>query len=256
MDPTRQLVISAMLMTLMVLPSPGAVADTCHVTVGTSPNAITSRATCTRTPMAQQPAATSLRARAFKAKPTPCPPGLTVYTRWVKTRAGWASAPKVLCLTGPPKNSTARPPTVTAAMVLAAFRRVSLPRPRAVTQPGRRTLVNFDTIFYVNQGSLTRSVQLLGQRVTLRIRPQQFTWRHGDGTVAATRTPGAAYPAKQITYRYRDAGVTVRTSVDITWGATYRVNSGPWRAVRGTVTTRGPGSALRIVEAVPALYGD
>ncbi len=186
----------------------------------------------------------------------PCPAGRTAYTRWVKTQSTWASAPKVLCLTGPPKNSTARPPTVTAAMVLAAFRRVSLPRPRAVTQPGRRTLVNFDTIFYVNQGSLTRSVQLLGQRVTLRIRPQQFTWRHGDGTVAATRTPGAAYPAKQITYRYRDAGVTVRTSVDITWGATYRVNSGPWRAVRGTVTTRGPGSALRIVEAVPALYGD
>ncbi len=30
--------------------------------------------------------------------------GQTVYTRWVKTRAGWASAPKVLCLTGPPKN--------------------------------------------------------------------------------------------------------------------------------------------------------
>lgn len=240
-------------MILPLLSSGTASADTTSVTPGGDVFNVIER----RTHKTNLTRPAQLRPTRYVPVPrNPCPAGRTAYTRWVKTQSTWASAPKVLCLTGPPKNSTARPPTVTAAMVLAAFRRVSLPRPRAVTQPGRRTLVNFDTIFYVNQGSLTRSVQLLGQRVTLRIRPQQFTWRHGDGTVAATRTPGAAYPAKQITYRYRDAGVTVRTSVDITWGATYRVNSGPWRAVRGTVTTRGPGSALRIVEAVPALYGD
>ena len=140
-------------------------------------------------------------------------------------------------------------------MVLRAFRRIPLPHPLAQSQPSTKTLVNFETIFYVDQGPLTRRVRLLGQRITLAIRPARFVWHHGDGSQAVTDTPGAAYPARDITYRYTRADVTVRHSVTITWTARYRVNNGRWRMVPGTVTTNGPASRLRITEAVPVLSG-
>lgn len=185
----------------------------------------------------------------------PCPAGQTVYTRWVKTRSSWTSSPTVRCVYGPPKAAIKIKPRVTAAMVLRAFRRIPLPHPLAQSQPSTKTLVNFETIFYVDQGPLTRRVRLLGQRITLAIRPARFVWHHGDGSQAVTDTPGAAYPARDITYRYTRADVTVRHSVTITWTARYRVNNGRWRMVPGTVTTNGPASRLRITEAVPVLSG-
>ncbi len=184
-----------------------------------------------------------------------CPAGQTVYTRWVKTRSSWTSSPTVRCVYGPPKAAIKIKPRVTAAMILRAFRRIPLPHPLAQSQPSTKTLVNFETIFYVDQGPLTRRVRLLGQRITLAIRPARFVWHHGDGSQAVTDTPGAAYPARDITYRYTRADVTVRHSVTITWTARYRVNKGRWRMVPGTVTTNGPASRLRITEAVPVLSG-
>lgn len=184
-----------------------------------------------------------------------CPAGQTAYTRWVRTRTTWDSSPTVRCIYGPPKAAIKIKPRVTAAMVLRAFRRIPLPHPLAQSQPSTKTLVNFETIFYVNQGPLTRRVRLLGQRITLAIRPARFVWHHGDGSQAVTDTPGAAYPARDITYRYTRADVTVRHSVTITWTARYRVNNGRWRMVPGTVTTNGPASRLRITEAVPVLSG-
>ena len=191
------------------------------------------------------------KVRYLKRHRAPCPAGLTAYTRWVKTRTTWTSAPKVVCLSGPPTDSR---PAITGAMVLRALRTVRLPHPTPSIQPARRTLVNLDTIFSAPQAPLTRTVTLLGQRVTLRIRPTRWVWEYGDGHSATTTTGGAAYPNKTIAYRYQRAA-KVQPRVSITWAATYRINGGASQPVAGTVSTTGPSASLRVLEAVPVLSG-
>lgn len=147
----------------------------------------------------------------------------------------------------------ASPSTLTPAIVATAFRRIPLPSLRSIAQPGDKTLVNFDTIFHVDAETLHRDIRLLGQEVELTITPTRFRWSFGDGADQVTTTPGSAYPAKTLIHRYEHAHVTVRHHVEVTWTATWRVNGGPWQDVPGAVTLDGPGTPLRIAEAVPLL---
>jgi hypothetical protein len=146
-------------------------------------------------------------------------------------------------------------PVVTPGLVLAAFRRIALPASELVVQPpGGRTLVNFETNFYTDNGEFTRTVSLLGQRVELRIWPSAFGWRFGDGDTKQTAEAGSPYPDLEITHRYLSKG-QVSPSVDTTYAAQFRVNGGPWRDVDGTVTIPGAPQDLRVVTARPVLVG-
>jgi len=168
--------------------------------------------------------------------------------------AGWALLEEH-CFGQPPTIVDAPTPEVTPGMVLEAIRRIGLPRLVARTQPAEKTLVNFATIFYAEPEPFTRSIRLLGRRVEVEATPTLFTWRHGDGTSASTGGPGGPYPSKEITYLYRDAHTTVRTSVDVTYTARFRVGGGAWRDIAETVTVVGPSSGLRISEATAVLSG-
>ncbi|MCW2791817.1 MAG: hypothetical protein JWO76_915 [Nocardioides sp.] len=146
-------------------------------------------------------------------------------------------------------------PQVTGGMVLRALRRIDLPQSQLIVQPpGGETLVNFATNFYTEQGQLTRTVHLLGQRVDLKIWPSQFGWRFGDGRSLATESAGSPYPDLEITHEYARAG-GVRPSVDTTYAAQFRVNGGPWRDVNGTVTIPGSPLQLQVRTASPILVG-
>lgn len=154
-------------------------------------------------------------------------------------------------------EAAARPPTpeVTPGLVLQAMRRIGLPASELVVQPpGGRTLVNFETNFYTENGEFTRTVTLLGQRVELRIWPASFGWRFGDGTTRQTTSAGSPYPDLEITHRYLRKGM-VAPSVDTTYAARFRVNGGEWRDVDGTVTIPGAPEELRVVTARPVLVG-
>ncbi|WP_345520525.1 hypothetical protein [Nocardioides conyzicola] len=147
------------------------------------------------------------------------------------------------------------PPALTPGIVASAFSRIPLPEAKLVIQPPNgRTLVNFETNFYTEQGEFTRAVTLLGQRVELRIWPASFGWRYGDGESERTTSPGAAYPDLKITHTYLEKG-RVSPRVDATYAAEFRVGGGPWRDVAGTVTIPGTPQQLRVVEARPVLVG-
>ena len=154
-----------------------------------------------------------------------------------------------------PEDAVVAAPTVTPGLVLRAFRRIPLPASELVVQPpGGRTLVNFETNFYTERGELTRVVRLLGQRVELRIWPDSFTWRYGDGASERTSSAGSPYPDLEITHRYLSTG-RVAASVDTTYAADFRVGAGAWRHVDGTVTIPGEAEGLRVVTARPVLVG-
>ena len=70
---------------------------------------------------------------------------------------------------------------LTPGFVERAFKRLSWPSSELVVQPPNgKTLVNFDTNFYTtNTQPSTRTVTLLGQRVTVEATPTQYTWHFG-----------------------------------------------------------------------------
>ena len=187
-----------------------------------------------------------------RSAPDTCQPGETLYQQYGLHDGTWEPLGQFCQGTDP--NAPAAP-QVTPALVARAFQRIPLPKLRAITQPADKTLINFDTIFYVDAQPLHRSLRLLGQRVELEITPSTFRWVHGDGTAAVTQTPGAAYPAKDVVYRYQQAHVTVSHHVEITWTARWSLNGGPYQDVDGTVTTVGPDTPLRVAEATPAPSG-
>lgn len=182
-----------------------------------------------------------------------CPPGEQIYQLW--QIAPPPAHPLRLVCSGNGEPALPAPPQITNDMVLQAFRRIPVPALRAHSQPADKTLINFATIFYTEAEPFTRHVTLLGQDIRLEIAPSSFTWHHGDGTTATTRTPGAPYPAKTITHRYTRAHTTVSHHLVTTWTAQWSLNGGPLQPVNGTVTTTGPSSTLRIAEASPVLSG-
>ena len=151
---------------------------------------------------------------------------------------------------------TTRSPQVTPGLVLTELRRIGLPSLQARTQPRDKTLVNFATIFYAEPQTFTRTLTLLGQSVDVEATPTSFTWHYGDGSSATTSTPGAPYPAKDVTHSYTDAHTTVQTSVDVTYSARFRVGNGAWQTIPDTVTIAGPAGALRLSEATAVLSGE
>jgi hypothetical protein len=162
------------------------------------------------------------------------------------------------CFAGlqPPTVADAPRPQVTPGLVLNALRQIGLPALEAHTQPEDKTLVNFATIFYAEPQTFVRTLTLLGQQVHVEATPSSYTWHYGDGTSTTTSTPGAPYPAKDITHNYADAHTTVQTSVDVTYSARFQVGNGGWQDIPETVTIVGPQSALRISEATAVLSGD
>ena len=156
----------------------------------------------------------------------------------------------------PVEAGPAPEPQVTPGLVAAAFQRLPLPASDLQVQPPNgRTLVNFATNFYTDNGEFTRTVTLLGRRVELRIWPARYGWRFGDGATRWTTSAGSAYPDLEITHRYLRRG-RVSPSVDTTYAAQFRVGGGAWRDVNGTVTIPGAPQGLQVVTARPVLVGD
>jgi hypothetical protein len=146
---------------------------------------------------------------------------------------------------------------LTPGAVRHAFERLTWPASTLVVQPPKgRTLVNFDTNFYTtNTHPTTRTVTLVGQRVTIEASPTAYTWHFGAaGADRTTTDPGAAYPDLRVTYRYLRVG-TVHPSVDTTYSGRYRVGSGRWRTIPATLTVHGAAVDLRVVSATPHLVG-
>ncbi|MEV5001848.1 PKD domain-containing protein [Nocardioides sp. LML1-1-1.1] len=145
-------------------------------------------------------------------------------------------------------------PVLTLGLIRSAFAELRLPAGALVIQPpDGTTLVNFDTNFYTSATApLTRTVTLLGQRVTLEATPSRYRWEFGDGTVRTTSEPGSPYPRLDVTHNYLRTG-TYRPRLATTYTGRYRVAGGGWRPIPGTVTVQGAPRPLRAIEARPTL---
>lgn len=183
---------------------------------------------------------------------TTCPPGEIAYWQWVRPLrppdTPWRQVGE-RCSVGPPPAAEVALPVVTPGIVLEAFRRLPLPRAKALVQPTDRTLVNFDTIFYTRVQVGDIPLTLLGQPVVVRPKVESYVFRFGDGTsFGPTANAGGPYPRKDITHAYARRG-SVTASVVTTYSAQFSVSGGPWQPVPDTVAVEGPGTPVQVVAA-------
>ena len=144
-------------------------------------------------------------------------------------------------------------PELTPDDVMRAVREIGLPSLQVKVQPGEKTLVNVDTIFYAEPQPFERSVELLGFAVDLVAEPTSYQWIHGDGTVTTTDRPGRPYPALDVTHRYVAPADDVQTRVDVTYRVRFRVDGGSWQTIGQTLVASGPAALLDVKEAAPVL---
>jgi len=184
-----------------------------------------------------------------------CPREGVAWSLWAKPidapESNWSIVGQD-CLEDAPPGA---PPTVTDGDVLAAVRRLGLPRLTVQVQPAGETLVNFETIFFAEPPEWARTVQLLGYSVDIEATVGSYDWMFGDGTTAATTTPGAPYPSTDVVHQYADAHVTVRPRVDVDYEIRYRVDGGQWLTIDETVPAQGYATDLLIREATAVLVG-
>ena len=169
---------------------------------------------------------------------------------------------------GPPP-----PPQVTPFDAYAAVLRL-VPSPAIGAAPGKgRTLVNMETIFWVNSAAdqSLGPVTLLGHQVGLRIHSQATAWAFGDGSTdtsaglgrpyAAADGCGEAVCAGYFGHTYVSTGA-MTVSATVTWAGEFSVDAGPWRGIAnpatGANTVDGPAATrpITVIQARGVLVQD
>jgi len=153
-------------------------------------------------------------------------------------------------------NEAASLGQITPGLVRREFERLTWQSSElAVQPPDGVTLVGFESNFFTtNTGPTAQAVTLLGRRIQIEATPTSYVWHFGDESTETTSTPGAAYPQLLVTHRYQHIG-KVQPSVDTVYAGRYRVGTGPWRAIPGTLTVTGQQQELEVREARGVLVG-
>jgi hypothetical protein len=118
----------------------------------------------------------------------------------------------------------------------AAFPSVSM-------EPEGWALKGLPTNFVAGASVHERSGMLLGFAAEVRFSPAGFRWDFGDGGHAETSSGGATWAALRVpefsatpTSHVFTATGRRAVTVSVVYTAQFRIGSGPWRAVEGTLT--------------------
>jgi hypothetical protein len=150
-------------------------------------------------------------------------------------------------------------PRVTAELVRARAEKL-LPHPRLGTAPHAVTLVNIETVLWVDTAPdiTLGTVKLLGYRVSIRAHLQYVHWQFGDDTTDARLTPDTPYSSDHpcttpqcpdyYGHTYTRTG-HLTIAADLHWSGQFRVDDGPWQHSPGEVTAPATGTPIHVREA-------
>ena len=192
------------------------------------------------------------------SEPLACGDDGLMHDVWAHHPNGTTNAVGSTCIEPGDPIAAATAPVLTPGRILEAFRRVPLPdAPLQIQPPGGETLVNFDTILHTQAEPFQETVQLLGRQITFDITPATFAWTLGNGESMTTTDPGQPWRPgtpmdAYVSHRYTQAG-PVTLQLTTTWTARWRLGTGPWRDVNGTVTMTSPAQDLQVRTAQPQL---
>lgn len=193
-------------------------------------------------------------------------PMMIVYRRWVDPSGKPVPAPGTsevsdweqvgtTCLPDLVPGAVKRP---SVAMIINAFHLTPWAKGTISTQPkGDVTLVNLKTFYQVNwsaagfQPGEVESINpatMYGFRVEVRPKLVNYVYHFGDGaTDGPTTSPGGVWPDGDVIHTYTRRG-EFTSYVEVTFGADFRVNGGPWIEVPDTVTVAQPGTVVTVKE--------
>ena len=118
--------------------------------------------------------------------------------------------------------------------------------------PGGKTLVDFDTVVWTEQGPYEFELDLAGTAVELMATPERYHWDFGDGHDARYDTPGVPYAESRPMNEYHTHSYERTGEFDITLTIDYHVrwNAGNgWQSITDTISSQ-PDQAhtLQVVE--------
>jgi hypothetical protein len=158
-------------------------------------------------------------------------------------------------------------PGVTGLMVRQEIERL-VPHPAVgVAPPGGVTLVNIQTLLWVETPAdrSLGTVTLLGHRVELRVHVSRVDWDFGDGGTDTTDGPEPKYDPADDCHTVTCPGywghmftTTGARSISaaVSWTGRYRVDGGGWQAIVGTVSGPATTATITVREARGVLVAD
>ena len=180
-----------------------------------------------------------------------CPPGQLLTTVWARTGEGPWTSRGTRCTS---EAAAAEAPVQVPAVTLADLQRVGLPAGAVEVQPDDgQALVNVPVIVHTRAETVVRDTTVLGFPVTVRATPVSWTWSFGDGaTLGPTSTPGAPYPAHDLTHTYARGGdheIVLTTA----YRGEYTIAGLPYRPVEGLATVVSDPVPIHLLEGTDVL---
>jgi hypothetical protein len=159
-----------------------------------------------------------------------------------------------------PRAGVVGPPAVSGSDVTAYVRREISASGIGVAPPGGRTLVNIQTLLWVNSpAGRTLSATLLGQAVTIQLRAARVDWDYGDGTIETRADAGHPYDPRSHPcdtklcpyydgHVYRQSGTATLTAT-VAWQVSFTTARTGTITIPGTTAAPPSHVALRILQA-------
>jgi hypothetical protein len=158
-------------------------------------------------------------------------------------------------------------PQVTPLLVREQARKL-VPHPGiGIAPPGGATLVNIQTLLWLNTPANQRlaTVSLLGHHVTIRVHIERIDWTFGDGHTDTTSSPQRKYdPADSCHtttcpsywgHTYTNTG-TMTIAATITWSGRYQIDGGAPQDIAGAVTSPATNTTVTVRQARGILVPD
>ncbi|MFB9798606.1 PKD domain-containing protein [Arthrobacter citreus] len=140
-------------------------------------------------------------------------------------------------------------------LVLTEFQTAPIDPGRFTLQPSPFSLVNMPTNLYAEAWSQTFDMTLLGQTIRIEVRPTEYEWNYGDGTIyGPSSQPGGPLPEDlmgdetETSHIYEEPG-DYFVSVAVYFSGKYSVNGGPMIPIDGRALAFPPTQTVSVWKA-------
>ncbi|WP_461170306.1 PKD domain-containing protein [Arthrobacter sp. Z1-15] len=140
-------------------------------------------------------------------------------------------------------------------LVLTEFQTAPIDPGQFTLQPSPFSLVNMPTNLYAEAHEQRFDMTLLGQTIRIEVRPTEYEWNYGDGTIyGPSSQPGGPLPEDHVgdttetSHVYEEPG-DYFVSVAVYFSGRYSINGGPMIPIDGRALAFPPTQTVSVWEA-------
>jgi hypothetical protein len=172
--------------------------------------------------------------------------------------ASWERLEQACLYPGKPPE---RPGDVVIAVTEKQLRELPIKASELGSQPARHTLKGAETNIYAQPSDQSFSIEIVGKKVDIRVKPNEYRWSYGDGTSLVTAVPGGPIPEarwgeKTVTSHAYSATGDVTVGLTTVFTGEFSVDGGPFQPIAGTAPVPSAPKALSVWRSEVKLYAD